>query len=155
MLYLWAGRPDRVADIVTLGLEREFLASRGGLPGNDDSGAMSSWLIFQSLGIYPNAGQDIYLIGTPSFPAAEIDLGKGKLFRILARNLDGQRANRYVQSATLNGKPLETAWFRHGQIKDGGTLVLTMGPEPTKWGTTTPPPSMSDPQSPLCAAARS
>ncbi|MBK5091251.1 GH92 family glycosyl hydrolase [Burkholderia sp. R-69927] len=154
MLYLWAGRPDRVADLITLGLEREFLDSRGGLPeGNDDSGAMSSWLIFQSLGIYPNAGQDVYLIGTPSFPEAEIDMPSGKVFRILARNLDREHANRYVQSATLDGKPLDTAWFRHSQIANGGTLELTMGPVPSDWGTRLPPPSLSDPVSPLCAAA--
>jgi predicted alpha-1,2-mannosidase len=153
MLYLWAGRPDRTADVITLALERAFGDTRGGLPGNDDSGAMSSWLMFQMLGIYPNAGQDVYLIGTPSIPEAEIDMPSGKVFRIVAKNLDREHANRYVLSATLNGKPLDNAWFRHGQIAEGGTLELTMGPVPSNWGTAVPPPSMSDPVSPLCAAA--
>lgn len=153
-LYHWAGRPDRSADRIVEYLEKWFEDSRGGLPGNDDSGAMSSWFIFNSLGIYPNAGQDVYLIGTPSFPMADIDLGGGKHFRIVADNLDQDHLNRYVQSATLNGAPLDTAWFRHGQIKNGGELVLHMGSEPTAWGTKIPPPSLSDPQSPLCAAAQ-
>ncbi|MDE1146805.1 MAG: GH92 family glycosyl hydrolase [Azospirillaceae bacterium] len=144
LYYNWIGRPDRTADMAVYGLEREFLGTHGGIPGNDDSGAMSSWLIFQMLGFFPNAGQDIYLIGTPSFPEASIDLGNGKTFKIIAHNLDGERFNRYVQSATLNGQPLDTNWFRHGQIKDGGVLDLVMGPEPTSWGTTTPPPSLSD-----------
>ncbi|HEY4350438.1 MAG TPA: GH92 family glycosyl hydrolase [Paraburkholderia sp.] len=153
MLYLWAGRPDRSADRIVDQLEKQFSDSRAGLPGNDDSGAMSSWLVFQMLGFYPNAGQDVYLIGTPSFPEAEIDMPSGKVFRIVAKNFDREHLNRYVQSATLNGKPLDNAWFRHAQIAGGGTLELTMGPVPTDWGTRVPPPSMSDAQSPLCAAA--
>ncbi|TWB43443.1 GH92 family glycosyl hydrolase [Nitrospirillum pindoramense] len=144
LYYNWIGRPDRTADMTVYALEREFLGTHGGIPGNDDSGAMSSWLIFQMLGFFPVAGQDVYLISTPSFPEADLDLGEGKHFRVIAHNLDAERFNRYVQSATLNGQPLETNWFRHGQIKDGGVLELVMGPEPTRWGTGTPPPSLSD-----------
>ncbi|CAB3756596.1 hypothetical protein LMG29739_02487 [Paraburkholderia solisilvae] len=153
MLYIWAGRPDKTADRIVDQLEKPFNDSRAGLPGNDDSGAMSAWLIFQMLGFYPNAGQDVYLIGTPSFPEAEIDMPSGKVFRIVTRNLDSGHLNRYIQSATLNGKPLDQAWFRHAQIADGGTLELTLGSTPTAWGTRVPPPSLSDPVSPLCAAA--
>lgn len=154
VLYNWAGRPDHTAEVVNALLEKAFTDRRSGIPGNDDSGAMSSWFIFQSLGFYPNAGQDIYLIGTPSFPEADITLASGKTLRILARNMDSEHINRYIQSATLNGAPLDASWFRHGQIANGGTLVFTMGSAPTNWGTTTPPPSMSDPVSPLCAAAQ-
>jgi putative alpha-1,2-mannosidase len=153
VMYNWAGRPDKTADVVNLYLEKAFTDNRAGIPGNDDSGAMSSWLIFQTLGFYPNAGQEIYLISTPSVPDASIHLANGKTFRIIAKNLDHEGLNRYVQSATLNGAELKTSWFRHSQIKDGATLVLTMGSAPSKWGTTDPPPSMSDAVSPLCAAA--
>jgi len=155
VLYNYAGRPDKTADIVHMVLEKAFTDSRAGIPGNDDSGAMSSWLIFSTLGIFPVAGQDVYLISTPSIPDASLALGKGKKLRILAKILDPAGLNRYVQSATLNGVDLPNAWFRHAQIKDGATLVLTMGPAPSKWGTTTPPPSMSDASLPLCAAASS
>ena len=154
VLYNWAGRPDHTAEAVNALLEKAFTDQRSGIPGNDDSGAMSSWFIFQSLGFYPNAGQDIYLIGTPSFPEADITLASGKTLRILARNMDSEHINLYIQSATLNGVPLDASWFRHGQIAKGGTLVFTMGSAPGNWGTTTPPPSMSDPVSPLCAAAQ-
>jgi putative alpha-1,2-mannosidase len=140
VLYNFAGRPDKTADIVQLTLEKSFMNNRAGIPGNDDSGAMSSWLIFSTLGLFPIAGQDVYLISTPGIPDASLSSGDGKKLRIIAKNLDGHGLNRYVQSATLNGVDLPNAWFRHGQIKDGATLVLTMGPAPSKWGTTTPPP---------------
>jgi putative alpha-1,2-mannosidase len=149
-LYLWAGRPDRTADRIIDLLRRDFSDSRAGIPGNDDSGAMSSWYAFQSMGFYPNAGQDVYLIGTPSFPRVDIQLGSGKTFSIVAENFRRDRLNRYVQSATLDGKPLDTAWFRHGQIARGGTLKLVMGSAPSRWGTGTPPPSLSDPAFGLC-----
>jgi predicted alpha-1,2-mannosidase len=154
VLYNYAGRPDKTADVVHLILEKAFSDTRAGIPGNDDSGAMSSWLIFSTLGIFPIAGQDVYLISTPSIPDASLTLGNGKKLRILAKNLDPNGLNRYVQSATLNGIDLPNAWFRHAQIKDGATLVLTMGPAPSRWGTTTPPPSMSEANSPLCVAAQ-
>ncbi len=154
VLYNWAGRPDHAADVISSELEKWFSAERSGIPGNDDSGAMSSWFIFNSLGFYPNAGQDIYLIGTPTFPEAELKLAGGKTLRIVARNLDPEHINHYVQSATLNGQALNQSWFRHGQIAGGGTLELTMGSAPSDWGTHNPPPSLSDAISPLCAGAR-
>lgn len=154
MLYNYAGRPDKTADIVRLILEKAFTDNRAGIPGNDDSGAMSSWLIFSTLGVFPVAGQDVYLIGTPSIPDASLTLGNGKRFHIVAKNLDLNGLNRYVQSATLNGVDLPTSWFRHAQIKDGATLVLTMGPAPSDWGKTTPPPSMSDANFRTCVESK-
>jgi putative alpha-1,2-mannosidase len=152
VLYNYAGRPDKTADIVHLLLEKAFMDNRAGIPGNDDSGAMSSWLIFSTLGLFPIAGQDIYLISTPSIPDASLSLGDGKKLRIVAKNFDASGLNRYVQSATLNGADLPTSWFRHAQIKDGATLVLTMGSAPSTWGKTMPPPSMSDTNFHGCAA---
>ncbi|RXS93926.1 glycoside hydrolase family 92 protein [Silvibacterium dinghuense] len=145
VLYNYALRPDHSAEVVHMLLEKAFTDTRAGIPGNDDSGAMSSWLIFSTLGIFPIAGQDVYLISTPSIPDATLSLGNGKKLRIIARNLDPQGLNRFVQSATLNGVDLPNAWFRHAQIQDGATLVLTLGsaPSPT-WGRSVPPPSMSD-----------
>jgi len=151
VLYNWAGRPDKTAEIVNALLEKAFTDQRSGIPGNDDSGAMSSWFIFHSLGFYPNAGQALYLIGTPSFPEVEMRLSNGKVLRIEAHNLDAGHTNHYIQSATLNGAPLDTSWFRHEQIANGGTLVFMMGSEPTKWGTAELPPSLSDTPAPFCA----
>jgi len=151
VLYNYAGRPDKTADIVHMILEKAFSDNRAGIPGNDDSGAMSSWLIFSTLGLFPVAGQDVYLISTPSIPDASLNLGNGKKLHILSKNLDPNGLNRYVQSATLNGLDLPNSWFRHAQIKDGATLILTMGSAPSDWGKRTPPPSMSDTASPVCS----
>jgi predicted alpha-1,2-mannosidase len=151
VLYNYALRPDKTADIVHLLLEKAFTDTRAGIPGNDDSGAMSSWLIFSTLGLFPVAGQDVYLISTPSIPNASLALANGKKLRIIAKNLDPNGLNRYVQSATLNGADLPNAWFRQAQIKDGATLTLTMGSAPSTWGTTTPPPSMSDSNTHICS----
>jgi predicted alpha-1,2-mannosidase len=153
VLYNYAGRPDKSADVVHALLEKAFSDTRAGIPGNDDSGAMSSWLIFSTLGIFPIAGQDVYLISTPSIPDASLALGNGRKLRIIAKNLDPNGLNRYVQCATLNGDALTNAWFRHAQIKNGGTLVLTMGSAPSGWGTATPPPSMSDASWSLCSVS--
>ncbi|MBY8828019.1 GH92 family glycosyl hydrolase [Hephaestia mangrovi] len=144
MLYHWAGRPDLSVDRIIAYRERDFTDRRAGIPGNDDAGAMSSWLIFQMLGFYPVAGQDVYLIGSPVFPRSTIDLGEGKRLTILAEGLGSDTTARYVQSAELNGKPLDRAWFRQSEIADGGTLRLHMGSAPSTWGTATPPPSLSD-----------
>ena len=150
VLYNYAGRPDRSADVVHMLLEKYFMDNRAGIPGNDDSGAMSSWLIFSTLGIFPVAGQDVYLISTPGIPDASLSLGNGKYLHIIVKNFDGQGLNRYVQSVTLNGVDLPNSWFRHAQIKDGAALVFTMGASPSNWGRSTPPPSMSDVNAPQC-----
>lgn len=152
VLYNWVNRPDKTADIITALLEKWFTAERSGIPGNDDSGAMSSWFLFNSLGFYPNSGQPIYLIGTPSFPEATLKVGAGKTLHIVAKNLDPEHINRYVESVTLNGKALDRDWFRHDEIAQGGTLVFTMGPEPKPWSKV-PPPSMSDEQGSPCSMA--
>jgi predicted alpha-1,2-mannosidase len=155
VLYNWAGRPDKTADAVTQLLEKYFTDSRAGIPGNDDSGAMSSWMLFQTIGFYPDAGQDFYLIGSPSLPDTTIRLGNGKLLRIVVKNLVASGLNHYVASATLNGKPWTKNWFRQSDIANGGTWVFTMSSAPTQWGTNDPPPSMSDPGADFCQRAQS
>jgi predicted alpha-1,2-mannosidase len=148
MLYHWAGRPDKSADRIVDYREKAFIDGRGGIPGNDDSGAMSSWLTFQMIGLFPVAGQDVYLIGAPVFPRVSLALGNGHKLVIQAEGLGDSSVNRYVQSAELNGRPLNRSWFRHADIAQGGVLTLHMGSAPTAWGRMTPPPSLSD--NPIC-----
>lgn len=142
-LYIWAGAPYKTTERVRQIIERNYNASRAGLPGNDDSGAMSSWYVFHSMGLYPNAGQDYYLITAPRYSKVTIKVGEG-VFSILAKNAGGN--NKYIRSARLNGKVLDRAWIRHGEILSGGTLVLEMGDKPSSWGTKTPPPSLQSVQ---------
>lgn len=102
-------------------------------PGNDDSGAMSSWYVFVSMGLFPNAGQDIYYITGPAVDKAVISLENGNTFTIKAKNVSEE--NIYVQSCTLNCEPLGVAWITHETILNGGTLSFVMGAEPSNWGT--------------------
>jgi putative alpha-1,2-mannosidase len=81
-LYNWAGRPDKTAEHVRAIIAKSYHAGPNGLPGNDDSGAMSSWYAFGQIGIFPNAGQDIYLIGSPAFAQTTLHLAGGKNFVI-------------------------------------------------------------------------
>jgi putative alpha-1,2-mannosidase len=138
-LYNWAGRPDKTAEHVRAIIAASYRTGPNGLPGNDDSGAMSSWFAFGQIGIFPNAGQDVYLIGSPAYPHIALHLAAGKDFIIEARNLSPQ--NIFVIAATLNGKPINRAWLRHSEIAAGGRLVLTMDKTPGHWAERDLPPS--------------
>ncbi|RLD78185.1 MAG: glycoside hydrolase family 92 protein, partial [Bacteroidetes bacterium] len=141
-LYTWAGRYDKSAKMIHKIITENYYSGRGGLPGNDDSGSMSSWFAFQAMGIFPNAGQNMYLIGSPIIGNSKIKMDNGKTFEIKAHNLSDK--NIYVSKATLNGKPLLQAWFKHTDIIDNGILELYMSNTPNAWGNKNPPPSMSD-----------
>lgn len=139
-LYLHAGRPDRTADRVRHVLATAYNASRDGLPGNDDAGALSSWYAWSAMGLYPNAGQPFYYIGSPIFRRVKLELGPGRTFEIDAPATSA--TNRYVRSATLGGRPLRRAWLDHREIARGGHLRLEMGPTPSDWATARRPPSL-------------
>jgi len=144
-LYLWAGRPDKTAEHVRSILSTNFHDGPDGLPGNDDSGAMSSWYFFGVVGLFPNAGQDVYLIGSPQLPKTILHLSGGKDFIIDAPRTSS--SNKYVIAATLNGQPYNQSWLRHKDLMAGGTLELTMSDKPAHWGEGMPPPSFSDQRS--------
>jgi predicted alpha-1,2-mannosidase len=141
-LYIWAGRQYKTAERVREIVAKSYHVGRKGLPGNDDSGAMSSWYAFGVMGIFPNAGQDVYLIGSPAIPEVTLHLGGDKTFVIEAKNVSD--SNRYVASASFNGQPLDRGWLRHEDMVQGGRLVLEMSDKPGKWPMGEPPPSSSD-----------
>ncbi|MDO4165378.1 MAG: glycoside hydrolase family 92 protein, partial [Bacteroides sp.] len=130
-LYHWIGKPWRSSDRILDIIHRHYNDSPAGLPGNDDSGAMSSWLAFHMMGLYPNAGQDYYLIHTPLLEETVFHLKGGKQFRVVARGLSEK--NRYIQSVTLNGKPYSRSTLRHADLVAGGELVLQMGKRPKEF----------------------
>ena len=110
-------------------------------------GSLSSWFILSSMGFYPvTPGSTFYAIGSPMFEKVSINNGNGKTFTISTSNNSSQ--NRYIQSATLNGKAITHTWISQKEISDGGVLTFQMGPEPNKrWGIKPEdaPPSMSVP----------
>jgi predicted alpha-1,2-mannosidase len=137
-LYTHAGRPDLTARDVTQARDSGFSATAGGLPGNDDAGTLSAWYVWSAIGLYPNAGQPFYYVGSPLFDRATIHLGGGRSFKVERRGTPGARV---VTGATLDGRPLDRAWLRHREVARGGTLVLDMGDAPSGWGTGERPPS--------------
>jgi predicted alpha-1,2-mannosidase len=142
-LYGYINKPYKTAKIVRQILATQYNSSRIGVPGNDDSGSMGAWYAFHSLGFYPNAGQDVYLISSPVFPKTTITLENGKQFVIVAKNANEK--NIYIQSCLLNGNPYNKCWFRHGDITSGATFEFVMGDKPSSWADNGElPPSMSD-----------
>ena len=131
--YLFAqlGRPDLTQKWVAWCRAFLYTAGADGLPGNDDGGTMSAWFVFSALGFYPIPATDRYVIGAPLFPHAEVHLGQ-TTFRIEAKDVSDE--NVYVQSVTLNGKPLEKPELSHADLLGGGSLEFVMGPSPSDWG---------------------
>lgn len=105
-----------------------------GVPGDEDGGGMSAFVVFSMMGIYPvTPGLPIYNIGSPMFPSAKIHLSNGKTFEIVAQGASD--ANKYIQSATLNDKTWNKPWLTHDDIMKGGRLVLVMGDKANReWG---------------------
>ncbi|SHE89142.1 GH92 family glycosyl hydrolase [Dysgonomonas macrotermitis] len=131
-LYHWIGKPHRSSDRVHEIIRKNYNDGSIGLPGNDDSGAMSSWLAFHMTGLYPNAGQDYYLINTPLLEETSFKLEDGKMFKISTKGLSNK--NKYIQTVTLNGNTYPYSAIRHKDITDGGELILIMGEKPSEWG---------------------
>jgi len=123
-LYHWIGKPDKTSAIVHKIINECYDDSPKGLPGNDDSGAMSSWLAFHMIGLYPNAGTDQYIIHAPMVESCTMKLSNGKTFTIQAKGFSPKR-NR-ISRITLNGKPYKDFFIKHADIMQGGTLTLYM-----------------------------
>jgi len=142
LLYHWIGRPDKSSERVRRILKKYYQPTRDGLPGNDDSGAMAAWYVFNSLGLYPVAGTDFYLLVSPSVKRTAIELENGNRFEIIASGLSED--NIYIVSAKLNGAALNRTWLTHAEIVKGGTLLLEMGAAPSGWGQDAVPPSLPE-----------
>jgi putative alpha-1,2-mannosidase len=141
--YHYVGRPDLTADVVHAALQNQFSVGRGGLPGNDDSGGLSSWYVWASLGLFPVAGQSIFLLNAPAFAHSMLDLGDRSL-AIETRGFvepEPDRPARYVASATLDGRPLERSWLTANELHRGGRLMIELADTPSGWAATTRPPS--------------
>lgn len=143
-LYDYSGEPWKTQKRTREICNKLYKPGPGGLCGNEDMGSLSSWYVFSSMGFYPvTPGSTTYAIGSPMFGEVIINTGNGNKFRIKAVN--NSDTNIYIQSATLNGAPMNNLFIDHKDIMAGGELVFVMGPEPLiKWGTASPPPSLSD-----------
>lgn len=131
-LYDFAGQPWKTQAKVRELAAKEYGYDAGGLDGDDDCGQMSAWLLFTALGFYPvNPASGDYMIGSPLYTNMSLKLVSGKTFRVIADN--NSTDNVYIQSATLDGKPLTIPVITWEQIQSGATLHFVMGPKPSKW----------------------
>jgi len=129
-MYALAGQPWRGERWINWVRRSKYDATPDGLNGNDDAGTLSSWYVFSALGLYPLAGSDLYIIGTPLFPRAVLQLEHGELI-IEAAAVDAD--NIHIQAARLNGRALQRPWLRHDEMITGGLLELEMGSSPSRW----------------------
>jgi predicted alpha-1,2-mannosidase len=136
-LYNYTNSPWKTQQKVRMLLSTWFKDNIFGIPGDEDGGGMSAFVVFSSMGFYPlTPGIPMYTIGSPVFSKITISLENGKRFTVIANHCS--EINKYIQSAQLNGEELKTPWFSHEQLIKGGTLELEMGPKPNKkWGVET------------------
>ncbi|WP_295910376.1 GH92 family glycosyl hydrolase [uncultured Xanthomonas sp.] len=128
-LYAYAGQPYKTQAMVRRLLREQYHDARNGLSGNEDCGQMSAWFVLSALGLYAvDPVSANYVLGSPLFKRAELDVGNGRTLRIVAHG--NSPANVYIQSARWNGKPYTRSWLRHADLAAGGTLELEMGPKP-------------------------
>jgi len=148
----FAGKPWRTQYWTRTVLDGAYGIDHNGLAHNDDFGQLSAWYVLNAMGFNPVApGETVWHIGSPIFDEVEIKLNKeyhlctqSTSFRVVARNNAPQ--NFYVQSASLNGKPLSRPWIKHKEMISGGVLELLMGPKESRWGSAKEdrPPSLSN-----------
>lgn len=133
-MYNYVGQPWKGARLLRQTMDEMYKDDFDGLSGNEDVGQMSAWYILSSVGLYqvePAGGK--YIIGSPIFDKASLNIGKGKTFSIICK--DNSKENMYIQHAKLNGKPYTKSYIMYNDIMKGGTLELQMGNQPSKWGT--------------------
>lgn len=130
-LYNYAGQPWRTQKRIRNLLDQWFRNDLMGVPGDEDGGGMTSFVVFSQLGFYPvTPGLPMYVIGSPTFEKASIKLGEGKTFDIICSNYSPE--NKYIQSAKLNGVDWNKSWFTHEDLIKGGKLEFVMGNRPNK-----------------------
>lgn len=142
-LYDFSGQPWKTQRRVRQLMDVWYGDGPLGIPGDDDGGETSSWYVLSAMGFYPVCpGSPVYEIGSPIFKKTVIRLEDGKEFAIVANQVSAR--NKYIQSAQLNGHPLDKPWFSQTDIANGATLVLEMGDHPNfSWGSSPvdmPPP---------------
>ncbi len=130
-LYNYAGQPWRTQKRVRSLLTQWFRNDLMGIPGDEDGGGLTSFVVFSEMGFYPiTPGLPMYVIGSPTFANVKLDLGNGKKFELNCINYAPE--NKYIQSAKLNGQVWNKSWFSHEDLMKGGKLELVMGKRPNK-----------------------
>ncbi len=131
--------PSQTQAIVRRIQNELFTSLPGGIPGNDDAGALSSWYVFSALGIYPEIpGVPGFVVGSPLFPKATILRGNGAPIYIIGH---GAPEKYYVHKLKVNGKKWDSLWIPWSTLSQGGTLKFKLADKPSSWNENSPPPS--------------
>lgn len=135
-LYDYAGAPWKTQSHIRDIIDSLYTDTPEGLCGNDNCGQLSAWYVFSAMGMYPvNPAEGAYIIGSPYFEKVSIDAGGERPFTLNAKNVSA--TSKYIQSATLNGNPLNRVYVTHNEILQGAEVVFDMGDNPSMtWGTT-------------------
>jgi len=133
-LYNFVNQPAKTQEKVNQILTELYKNEPDGVSGNEDCGQMSAWYVLSSMGFYPvTPGSNDYIIGSPLFKKATINLENGKQFKIRAENVSATHI--YVKKVLLNNLELNRTYLKHDEIMAGGTLTFEMSRSPSKWGT--------------------
>lgn len=144
--YHYAARPAKSTTRAHFYIPKYFNPTPGGLPGNDDSGAMGSFVAMTMMGLFPNPGQNVYLITAPFFESVSITSPlTGKVATLRTVNFDPSYRDVYIQSVTLDGESYTKSWIGHDFFTEGRELVIVLGRNESSWGTEEGdlPPSLS------------
>lgn len=133
-LYNYFGTPWKTQQRTRFLLDVWFKDNIFGIPGDEDGGGMTAFVVFTSMGIYPVIpGEPYYTITSPIFEEVAIQLQNGKEFKVIAKG--SSRKNKYIQQAFINGKEIFSPFITHEQIMEGATLELILDEMPNKeWG---------------------
>ncbi|NOY47450.1 MAG: glycoside hydrolase family 92 protein, partial [Chlorobi bacterium] len=132
-LYNFVNKPFKTQEKVHQILTEMYHNAPDGISGNEDCGQMSAWFVLSAMGFYPvTPASNTYIIGTPLFNKATINLENGNHFTIVAHNISDE--NSYIENVVLNGKPLNRTYLKHSEIINGGTLEFQMTNRPSDWG---------------------
>ncbi len=133
-LYNFVNQPAKTQEKVNQILTELYKNEPDGVSGNEDCGQMSAWYVLSSMGFYPvTPGSNDYIIGSPLFKKATINLENGKQFKIRAENVTATHI--YIKKVLLNNLELNRTYLKHDEIMAGGTLTFEMSSSPSKWGT--------------------
>ncbi|MFR9524302.1 MAG: GH92 family glycosyl hydrolase [Rikenellaceae bacterium] len=140
-LYNYAGQPWKSQARVRMLLDMWFRNDLMGVPGDEDGGGMSAFVVFSQLGFYPvTVGLPYYAIVSPVYTNSKMTLSNGNTFEVRAKG--ASPINKYIQSVRLNGQEWNKSWFSHSDIESGAVMEITLGEFPNKeWGAACPPPS--------------
>lgn len=130
-----AGEEWRSQEQVERIIKQHYTTDPGGIPGNDDTGTLSAWLVFSMMGFYPVCPADMdYALVTPQLAEVTLHLNPdyypGQKIRIAAPRKEA--GDMYIEAARWNGEPITRYFIAHQELVKGGILSIDTRTTPNK-----------------------